>query len=74
MAGPFFFWADATAPHCPTDNVLIPLGEVRHQPPYLVAGQQLRRRAAAGLVLEVEVTERLSGGVVVSLIFLGWAG
>ena len=50
------------------------LGEVHRRPPCLVLGQQLGRRAPAGLVLEIEITERLSGGVVVSLIFLGRAG
>ena len=35
------------------------LGEVRRHSPRLVLGQQLRRRAPTGLVLEVEVAERL---------------
>ncbi|MGO9681155.1 MAG: NAD(P)-binding domain-containing protein [Beijerinckiaceae bacterium] len=39
------------------------LGEVRRQPPRFVPGQQLGRRAPTGLVLEVEIPERLPGGV-----------
>jgi hypothetical protein len=45
----------------------------RHAPGFTPC-EQLGHRAAAGLVLEIEITERLSGGVVVSLIFLGRAG
>ena len=37
------------------------LGEVRRQPPRLVAGEQLGRRAPTGLLLEVEIAERLPG-------------
>ena len=39
------------------------LGEVCRRPPRLVAGEQLRRRSPTGLVLEVEVAERLPGAV-----------
>jgi hypothetical protein len=36
------------------------LGEVRHHPPRLALGEQLRRRAPTGLVLETDAGERLS--------------
>ena len=36
------------------------LGEVRRHAPHLVAGQQLGRRAATGLLLEIEISERLT--------------
>jgi hypothetical protein len=39
------------------------LGEVRRHPPGLVAGEEVRRRATAGLVLEVDVGERLPVGI-----------
>ncbi len=34
-------------------------GEVRRHPPRLVPGEQLRRRAPAGFILEIEIAERL---------------
>jgi len=36
------------------------LGEVRRHPPRLALGEQLRRRAPTGLVLETDAGERLS--------------
>jgi hypothetical protein len=39
------------------------LGDVRRDPPRLIAGQQLRRRSPAGLILEIDVGERLAGVV-----------
>ena len=37
--------------------------DVRGDPPGLVTGEQLSRRASARLVLEIEIAERLSAGV-----------
>ncbi len=39
------------------------LGEVRRQPPRLVPGEQLGRRAPTGFLLEIKIRERLPGGV-----------
>ena len=39
------------------------LGEVHRRPTGLVTSQQLRRRPTTGLILEIEIAERLPGGV-----------
>ena len=39
------------------------LGEIDRHPPRLVAGQAIGRRAPTGLVLEIEIGERLPGDV-----------
>jgi len=39
------------------------LGEVHRHPPRLVLGEQLGRWSSAGLLLEIEIAERLPGAV-----------
>ena len=39
------------------------LGEVHRHPPRLIPGEQLCRRSAAGLILEIEIRQRLPGVV-----------
>jgi hypothetical protein len=39
------------------------LGDIGGDAPGLVAGEQVRRRATAGLLLEIDVGERLTAGV-----------
>jgi hypothetical protein len=39
------------------------LGEVRRHPPRLVAGKHLGHRSPTGLLLEIEIAERLAGTV-----------
>jgi hypothetical protein len=47
------------------------LGEVRRHPLRLVLGEKLRRRASSGLILEIDVGERLTVGVGATKMRLG---
>ena len=44
----------------PLAQQLRQLGDVRHDPPRIVAGHQLRRAASARLILEIDIRERQS--------------
>jgi hypothetical protein len=55
--------ASSMASTTPGDPARRQLGEVRRHAARLVPGEQLGRRAPTGLVLEIEIAERLPGAV-----------